>query len=85
MPPRDPRLCPALERSLPADAVPGGPRLSVREPWLVLFGDGQEHQVTVRAWRKDRQDRDVIDVEWHAAGDTWGESYRADLRKMREP
>jgi len=85
MPPRDPRLCPALERALPAGDVPGGEYRPVREPCLVMFGDGQWHQVTVRARRKDRLGRDIIDIEWHAAWSTWNESYVATPELMREP
>jgi hypothetical protein len=84
MPPNDPRLRPALERSLPADAVPGGEIRYARGRWLVLFGDGDWHPVQVRAWRKDRAGRDVADVEWSIAGETWGESYQVDKAKMRE-
>jgi hypothetical protein len=82
MPPRDPKLCPALDRAMPADDVAG----TMRDDgtiWLVLFGDGEEHSVTVRAWRTDRLGRDVVDVEWYAAGTTWGESYIADLDRIR--
>lgn len=84
MPPRDPRLCPALERALPADDVRGGPYRADGQRWLVLFGDGDWHPVTVRAWRKDRYGRDVIGIEWHAALETWGESYVAEPGKIRE-
>lgn len=82
MPPRDPKLCPALDRAMPADDVPG----TMRDDgtlWDFLFGDGDYHPVTVRAWRTDRLGRDVIDIEWHAAGATWGESYRVDRSKIR--
>lgn len=75
MPPRDPRLCPALERALPCDAAPGSSRVPERpEPLEVLFGDGAWHLVSVRAWRRDRYGRDVVQVEWHIGGETFGES-----------
>lgn len=84
MPPRDPRLCPALKRSMPGDSVPGGEIRFTRDPWLILFGDGQWHQVEVRAWRKDRHGRVVVDIEWRIQGEMWGESYVADAERMRE-
>lgn len=67
---------------MPADAVPAGMIRFARDPWLVLFGDGGWYPVEVRAWRKDRSRRYVIDVEWHTGGETWGESYLADPAMM---
>jgi hypothetical protein len=86
VPPRDPRLCPDLERAMPADAVTGRTRVADR-PVLreVLFGDGEWHLVRVRSWAADRQGRDVIAVEWYAQGSTWGESYIVADGKVREP
>ena len=84
VPSRNPRLRPALERAMPADAASSTGVELACEPLLVLFGDGKWHLAAVRARRKDRIDRDVIDVEWHAAGDTWGESYVCDPERMRE-
>jgi hypothetical protein len=85
MPPRDPRLCPALERALPADSPGHDPGYRPdRSPWLFLFGDGEWRPVSVRAWWRDRHGREVVQVEWHADGGTYGESYLADPEKMRE-
>jgi hypothetical protein len=85
MPPRDPRLCPALERALPADSLGGDPGYRPdRSPWLFLFGDGEWHPVSVRAWQRDRHGREVVQVEWSADGSTWGGSYIADRSRMRE-
>lgn len=69
---------------MPGDDIPGGPYRSDGRTWLVLFGDQAWHPVTVRAWREDHYGREVIDVEWHAAFSTWGESYIADPERMRE-
>lgn len=88
MPPRDPRLCPALERALPADDPdPGNPSAEWRgdfSPWQFLFGDGAWHPVTVRAWWLDKAGREVVQIEWSIAGETFGDSYIADPGKMRE-
>lgn len=86
MPPRDPRLCPALERALPADS-PGrdpGWRDGLNLPWRFLFGDGEWHVVRARAWWTDRHGRAVVEIEWHAAGDTWNESYLVNREHIRE-
>lgn len=85
MPPRDPRLRPALERALPADDVPGPTTvLDWPERVLVLFGDGEWHPVNVLTRGADRQGREVIGVDWFAGGETWTESYVADRTRMRE-
>lgn len=85
MPPRDPRLCPALDRALPGDSGGhAGYRPDANAPWDFLFGDGQWHRVSVRAWWLDRLDRQVVLIEWHAAGSTWSETYLASAEKMRE-
>lgn len=85
MPPRDPRLCPALERAHPADSP--GPGTPVYEPGSreILFGDGEWHLVHVRAAWTDRYGRTVVSCEWHTGADTWTESYLVDEAKMREP
>jgi hypothetical protein len=86
MPPRDPRLCPALERALPADS-PGrdpGWRDGLDLPWRFLFGDHEWHPVAVRARWTDRHGRLVVQIEWHAAGSTWEETYLFDGEKARE-
>lgn len=86
MPPRDPRLCPDLERAIPSDTVPGSSRVPERpELYEVLFGDGEWHLVSVRAWRLDWHGRRVIHVSWSAEGSTWNESYlAAGPERMRE-
>ena len=85
MPPRDPRLCPALERALPADSPGHDPGYRADcSPWEFLFGDGRWHRVSVRAWWRDRHSRDVVQIEWYADGSTWGESYIVDYSRMRE-
>ena len=84
MPLRDPRLRPALERVPPADDnVPGNSRPDFTT-WLFLFGDGDWHPVTVKMWRRDRFGREIVDVEWHATGSTWSETYVVSPDKMRE-
>lgn len=85
MPPRDPRKCPALERALPADDLPGSTHVpGWPERRLVLFGDGEWHPVSVTAWRRDREGAVVIDVEWYADGSGWSESYRYDGERVRK-
>jgi hypothetical protein len=84
VPPRDPRLCPALERALPADDAGysdyhDGP--GYRE---VLFGDGGWRFVTVKAWWRNAAGRVVVQVEWSIEGETWTEDYLADPKRMRE-
>lgn len=85
MPPRDPRLCPALEAALPAGSPgsAGGYRPD-RSRWLVLFGDGEEHPVTARGWWTDRHGRAVVQVEWSIATETWGGAHLFDAELMRE-
>jgi hypothetical protein len=84
MPPRDPRLRPALERALPGDSGIFDGYRDDNSPWRFLFGDGEWHPVSVRAWWTDRHGRTVVQVEWHAAGSTWEESYLFDEEKARE-
>jgi hypothetical protein len=86
MPPYDPRLCPDLERALPGDAVRSGddgyrPAGAVCE---VMFGDGGWRDVTLVSWRRDRLGRWVAQLEWHAQGGTWTESYLYDPQRVRE-
>jgi hypothetical protein len=52
---------------------------------VVEFGDGEECVVKVRAWAMDRRGRQVLDVEWFAAGGAWQGSYIVDPARMREP
>ena len=68
---------------MPADTGPATDYELTREPLLLLFGDGDWHLVEVRSRRKDWMDRDVIDIEWHIAGDTCGGSYLCDPQRMR--
>lgn len=84
MPPRDPRLCPALEHAHPADSPDPGPAdfpLGSRE---ILFGDGEWHLVHVRAAWTDRYGRTVVSCEWHIEADTRSGAYLVDEAKMRE-
>lgn len=69
---------------MPADAIPGGPYRGDGNVWMILFGDGGWHPVTVKAWRRDRLGRDVIDAEWHAELATWSGAYVARPEKVRE-
>lgn len=85
MPPRDPRLCPALERALPADSPGRDPGYrDDRSPWLLLFGDREWHPVTVVAWWTDRHGKGVVQIEWHIDGSTYDESFIVDHSRMRE-
>jgi hypothetical protein len=85
VPPRDPRLCPALERAVPADSPGRDPGYRPdSSPWEFLFGDGEWHQVKAVAWWTDRNGRDVVQIEWHIGGSTFEETYLVDLAKMRE-
>jgi len=85
MPPRDPRLCPALDRAMPGDSVESsGYREDDNAPWDFLFGSGEWCRVSVRAWWRDRLGREVVQIEWHISGSTYGETYLADPEKMRE-
>jgi hypothetical protein len=81
-----PRDRPALERAMPADDVPGGQYRADRRTWLVLFGDGDWHPVTVKAWRADRRGREVVDIEFWDAAElaTRTGSYVVDRQKVRE-
>jgi hypothetical protein len=51
---------------------------------MFLFGDGEWHPVSARAWWTDRHGRGVVQVEWHADGSTYEESYVVDRARMRE-
>lgn len=86
MPHRDPRRNPALELAIPADS-PGdsGTHRSARDPWEMLFGDGQWRSVQVVAWWRDKYGRWVVQVEYHVQGEgTHDEMYLADPERMRE-
>jgi hypothetical protein len=84
MPSRDPRECPALEEALPVDDVPDGTWRADGSPLEVLFGDGSWRLVTVVARWEDRHGRTVVQIEWHAAGTTWGGEYVAAAGQLRE-
>jgi hypothetical protein len=86
MPPRDPRQQPDLEEGKPADDIPGGPYRRDGNVQLILFGgqDPEWRPVRILAWREDRHGREVIDVEWHLDGETWGGTYIADREKIRD-
>ena len=89
MPPRYPRERPALETASPADSAPGRDhdwRDGFNHRWLMLFGDGEEHPVTVRAWWTDDRGREIVQVEfWDAERmTTRGGAYLFDPAKARE-
>jgi hypothetical protein len=84
VPPRDPRECPALEEALPSDGIADGTWRADGSPCEVLFGDGSWRLVTVAARWEDRHGRPVVQIDWHAAGTTWGGEYVADPERIRE-
>lgn len=83
MPPRDPRLCPALETA-PPDAVKNVGVLSFPELWKVRFGGKAEnwHAVRVTARNISPPWREVVHCYWSIAGSTWTEDYFFDGSKM---
>lgn len=86
MPSRD---RPALETALPGDSASGlghGWRDGHRHRWLILFGDGTEHPVSVLAWWADDRGREVVQIEYWDRGSmaTREGTFLADRRKMRE-
>lgn len=88
VPPRDPRLRPALEVARPA-AVTDLEVLASPEPWSFRFGGEGEnwHPVRVRARGTSPDRRPVVQVEWSIGGSTFEETYYADggaPGKMRE-
>jgi hypothetical protein len=87
MPP-SPRNSPALEVALSRDTRRPGDHGWHRDEsetgWEMIFGDRRWHQVDVRAWWTDDRGRQVVQIEWHAELSTWGETYLANLEKMRE-
>lgn len=84
MPPRDPRLRPALERALPCDSGTFRGYRADGGRLLVLFGDREWHPVRVLARWTDRQGREVVQIEWTADASTWTGSYLADAGRVRE-
>lgn len=84
MPPRDPRLCPALRRALPANSEGYTEWKHDGRLHEALFGDGLWHAVTVKARWLDRHRRAVVQLEWSIGAESWGESYLADSERIRE-
>ena len=82
--PGDPRLRPALERAIPADTVPDDTFRLEGIPCDVLFGDGRWHPARLVARWRDRNGREVVQIEWFAELSTWTEEYLADPEKIRE-
>jgi hypothetical protein len=82
MPPRDARLCPDLERALPAEGYTD--YRVVRELREAVFGDGRWRPVTLRAVWRDRGGRWVAKLEWSIDGEGWTEAYVADAEKIRK-
>lgn len=48
-----------------------------------MFGDGRWRDVMLVSWRRDRLRRWVAELQWHAQGSTWTESYQFSSGKMR--
>jgi hypothetical protein len=89
VPPPYPRDRPALEVALPGDTTTGfdhGWRDGERRTRDFLFGDGQWHPVTVRAWWTDDLNRTVVQIEfWDESAMTTREgTYLFDPEKARE-
>lgn len=91
MPPRDPKLCPALKRALPGDYAPGSVRvLDWPERWECEFGETGENGdpvwrvIRVRSRARNLDGRETILAEWDAGGSTWTEWYQVDAERMRE-
>ena len=86
MPPPDRRLCPDLTRALPGDGLPPGSDNGYRavgEVCEAMFGDGNWDDVRLLSWRRDRLGRWVAQLEYHALGSTWTESYVYDAERLR--
>ena len=72
---------------MPGDALPPGEGDSYRhvgEACEVLFTDGLWRTVMLLCWRKDRLYRWVAQIEYHASGGTFTESYLYDPERLRE-
>jgi hypothetical protein len=80
---RDARLCPDLERALPADSVEYTDYRVVRELREVMFGDGDWHPVTLRAVWRGRDGRWVAKLEWSIDAEGWTDAYVAEPGKIR--
>jgi hypothetical protein len=90
MPPRDPKLRPALEVARPGDFKGARHELApFPEPWRILFGresdssqedKWQNANVTGRWYTPDG--REIVNVEWSARGERWTETYFAVEAKM---
>lgn len=85
MPPADSKLRPALERVKPDDMRPGSSEpVLFPEPWKILFGDGEWHDVSVTGRAAATGGREVIQVEWSARGELWTGWYFAAGAKMEK-
>jgi hypothetical protein len=83
MPPADPKLCPDLERVQPGDIRPGSSEpVLFPEPWKILFGDGEWHDVSVTGRAAADGGREAVQVTWSARGELWTGWYRVDRAKM---
>jgi hypothetical protein len=76
MPPR-----PALEPASPSEPAEA---VTVRELAEVLFTDGEWRPVRIRARWRDPSGREVVQVEYHAGGDTRSGAFVMDEAKMRK-
>jgi hypothetical protein len=56
----------------------------VHVPADVLFGHGQWHHARILARWLDRYGRQVVQLEWHAALETWTDEFLADPANIRE-
>ena len=66
---------------MPADAI-DGTGLHVGDSAEVLFGDGDWHHVRIAGeWNSARGW--VVQLEWHAGGESWGDAYVYDEAKFR--
>lgn len=73
---------PDLQRAIPRD---NGTYRSVRDPWQLRFKDGSWRDVTALAWWKDRDLRDVVQIEWSSPSiGLRSDTFLADPAKMRE-
>ena len=68
---------------MPADAI-SGTGLTVGDSAEVLFGDGVWRWVAITGeWNS--AGGWVVQLEWHAGGESWGDAYVYDAEKFREP
>jgi hypothetical protein len=83
MPPSDARLCPALERAMPADSAAYSDWRRRGDTREALFGDDAWHAVQVVAEWLDSRGRLVVQLDWGTADGRWRESYLHDAAKIR--